>query len=140
MFGYRLVRERDHDAAQAELSRLHAKVDELHGTHVALAMQLAEAKATALSRATSIDLMTVQLNTAQMESAQYRARLTGAPAIAPQIVGRGSPLGGEGIGAGADLFEDVGDERAAELIKAGQLDPPPDMVAFPAADAVAPSA
>ena len=48
------------------------------------------------------------------------AMQTGLPAIAPQLA-KGQPLEGSAIGAGVDLFEDIGDARALSLRDRGIL-------------------
>ena len=113
MFGYRLVREKDWDRLQAELHSERAKTE-------ALLREMSDAKASAKSNATAADHLTLRANVLETEAAALRHKLTGLPQVAPQI-GKGSPLMSEQLGAGVDLFADVGDERADELGKAGLL-------------------
>ena len=119
MFGYRLIRDRDYDAVQAEIVKLRDKVDTLQETRAELLGQLAVASAKAEARGAHLDSMLPVMNKAIHDAAQLQSKLTGVPALAPQV-GRGNPLMAEG-GAGVDLFNDVGDEKAAELEKMGLL-------------------
>lgn len=138
MFGYRLIREADWAALHADLAAVRAEGRAAQDQYTGALVQLAGARASAESRATANDHLTMQLNTAMLERAQLMARVTGMPAVAPQI-GTGNPLSAEGIGAGVDLFEDVGDAKALELEKRGLLAHTPG-TAFPSAAALVPGA
>lgn len=131
MFGYRLIREKDYDAQQARFEALSGRIDKLTDDNVALLMQLANVKAIAAAKTATNDHMKTRLNVVELEAAHLRNKMTGVPAIAPQI-GTGNPLSAEGIGAGADLFEDVGDTRAAELEATGMIEAA-DRTDFPSA-------
>ena len=83
------------------------------------------------------DLLTTRVNVLETESAQHRHQQTGLPTLAPQI-GRGNPIQNAMLGAGVDLFSDVGDDEAARLAADGMLhdqDPLEGLVA-PAAELV----
>ena len=72
------------------------------------------------SAKTLYEALLSRLNQLELENAQYRNKLTGLPAIAPQLA-KGQPLEGSAIGAGVDLFEDIGDARALSLRDRGIL-------------------
>lgn len=133
MFRYRLIRDRDYDAVQAEIVKLRDKVDALQEIRAELLSQVAIATAKAEARGAHLDSMLPVMNKAIHDAAQLQSKLTGVPALAPQV-GRGNPLMAEG-GAGVDLFNDVGDEKAAELGKMGLLSEGP---GFPSAAELAP--
>jgi hypothetical protein len=133
MFGYRLLRDRDFDAMKVEVSSLREKVEGLQEIRAGLLRELATATATAESRGAHLDSMLPVMNKAIHDAAQLQSKLTGLPMSAPQV-GRGNPLMAEG-GAGVDLFNDVGDDRAAELEKMGLLSTP----SFPHAADLAPT-
>lgn len=125
MFGYRLVRENDWDRLQTELVGNRAKVE-------ALLRELTETAAVARSKMTAADHMTLRVNALETEAATLRHKLTGLPQVAPQI-GKGTPIMSEALGAGADLFADVGDERADELRAAGLLHEEVPAIDYPSA-------
>ena len=133
MFGYRLIRDRDYDAIQAEVSKLREKVDALQETRAELLAQLAVSAAKAEARGAHLDSMIPVMNKAIHDAAQMQSKLTGLPIQAPQV-GRGNPLMAEG-GAGIDLFNDVGDEKANELSQMGLLSTG---ASFPSAAELAP--
>lgn len=121
MFGYRLVREEDWAALQAELRAARAKSDVLRE-------DVARAHAERATARALYESIIARTNVLELEAAQYRNKLTGLPAVAPQLA-KGNPLSGSGIGAGVDLFEDVGDERANDMRERGLLhteEPVPD--------------
>ncbi len=120
MFGYRLLRDADYSEMKSELATARAAVIAAHLEHAKTLTQLAEAKATAAARASANDHLVMSVNESKLELGQLRAKVTGMPAIVPQI-GKGAPLSAEGIGAGVDLFEDVGDDRARDLGARGLL-------------------
>ena len=134
MFGYRLMREADYAELRRELADVRAQLLCAHLEHARALGDMAEAKATAAARASANDHLTMQLNTVSMEVGQLRAKITGIPSIVPQI-GKGSPLSAESIGAGVDLFSDVGDERARDLAARGLLHDTPE-IAVPTAAAL----
>jgi hypothetical protein len=113
MFGYRLIREADYAKLMAERVGLSAD-------RVALLRELATLARDFGSKATMADLLTVRVNVLELEAAQRRHDETGLPATAPQI-GRGTPLQNAALGAGVDMFSDVGDENADKLRAAGML-------------------
>ena len=133
MFGYRLIRDRDYDGVQADVVKLRDKVDTLQDVRAELLAQLAVATAKAEARGAHLDSMLPVMNKAIHDAAQLQSKLTGVPAMAPQV-GRGNPLMAEG-GAGVDLFNDVGDEKANELEKMGLLSTG---ASFPSAAELAP--
>lgn len=132
MFGYRLLRESDYDRLLDDLGLARLEADTAKSAQIDALIALADAKANAQSRATAVDHLTMSLNTVNLELGQLRSKITGLPTIVPQI-GKGNPLSAEGIGAGADLFEDVGDARAKDLADRGLLH---DIPAFPSAAAL----
>lgn len=107
MFGYRLVREADWTALQTQLAEKTDKIERL-------LRELIEARSSERSKATAADLMTTRLNVAELERAQLQHKVTGVPAVAPQITA-GPPLRSEAMGASFDMFEDVGDAEAERL-------------------------
>lgn len=133
MFGYRLIRDRDYDAIVSDVSKLRDKVDALQETRAELLAQLAVSTAKAEARGAHLDSMLPVMNKAIHDAAQMQSKLTGLPIQAPQV-GRGNPLMAEG-GAGVDLFNDVGDEKAAELGQMGLLSTG---ASFPSAAELAP--
>lgn len=133
MFGYRLLRDRDYDAITSEVSKLREKVEALQEIRAGLLGELATATAKSESRGAHLDSMLPVMNKAIHDAAQMQAKLTGVPISAPQV-GRGNPLMAEG-GAGVDLFNDVGDEKANELEKMGLLSTG---ASFPSAAELAP--
>lgn len=139
MFGYRLVREADFDALRQELAAARASVDVIRakywGDYIAVLKDherdvaqvssvLLAAKEQAASRLAMLELQSTRVNQLELENAQHRHRETGLPAVAPQVV-KGSPLVSDKIGAGVDLFADVGDDAAADLESRGLLHGPP---------------
>lgn len=113
MFGYRIVREADYDELKNERNTLSEKC-------FALLREVANLKATAASKAMMSDLLTTRVNVLELDAAQVKHERTGLPATAPQI-GRGTPMQNAALGAGVDLFEDVGDDAAQRLADAGLL-------------------
>lgn len=138
MFGYRLLRESDYDRLVAQLDAARAEVTSLQDARAVLIAQVGEAKASERSKASAVDHLTVAANEARMDAGQLRAKLTGIPSTVPQL-GTGTPLNAEGIGAGVDLFSDVGDERAEELRNRGLLHDDAPLL-FPSAESLVPSA
>lgn len=120
MLGYRLVRDRDWDDLRAERAALLARIDTLQAHVLELVASEARASADASSAKTKADLLIVDLNHARQQAAIFEHRVTGLPAMAPQIVS-GQPRRSEALGAGVDLFEDVGEEAAKELARDGLL-------------------
>lgn len=133
MFGYRLLRERDYDRLQTQLVEERTRNLDLQASLLQSAREAASAQ-------THRDQLVTRVNVLEAESAQLRHKLTGLPTIAPQIE-KGRPLRASEIGAGVDLFEDVGDEKARELRDAGLLhDDLAPMPEFPSAEAMSASA
>jgi hypothetical protein len=154
MFGYRLLRDADYDrllsdrlALEQEVRRLqtahHDTVSALHqtlcdrmdlerGVQAKLSDELSAAKAEARSKSTMADLLTTRINVLEQEVALLRNRVTGLPQVVPQI-GKGTPIQSAIDGAGADIFEDVGDSRAADLQARGLLHEAEPLVPFPSA-------
>ncbi len=138
MFGYRLLREKDYDRLVSQLDDARAEIALLQDTRVVLLREISEANATARSKATAADHLEMGFNEAKMNLGVMTARLTGVPQTVPQV-GKGTPLNAEALGAGTDLFEDVGDERADDLRQKGMLHDEPSMP-FPSAESLAPIA
>jgi len=135
MFGYRLLREADYVELKTELASVRAALIAAHLDHAKTLTLLADAKATAAARASANDHLVVAVNESKMELGQLRAKITGVPSVVPQI-GKGNPLSAEGIGAGVDLFSDVGDEKARELAERGMLHDTPDTMPLPSGAAL----
>ena len=133
MFGYRLIRDRDYDALVDEAARRRDQIDALQEIRADLLAQVAVASAKAEARGAHLDSMLPVMNKAIHDAAQMQSKLTGLPIQAPQV-GRGNPLMAEG-GAGIDLFNDVGDEKANELSQMGLLSTG---ASFPSAAELAP--
>lgn len=131
MFGYRLMRDADHAALVAELAASRAETKAANDALVKALIELGEAKAIARSSQTAADHQRVEANTARMNLAQLQNRMTGVPQVVPQIQ-KGSPLAPVDLGAGVDMFEDVGDERAREMAEKGLLHDSP-IPPFPSA-------
>lgn len=138
MFGYRLLRESDYDRLVEQLDLARAEVSSLQEQRVTLLREVAEATANARSKATAADHLEMGFNEAKMNLGVMTAKLTGVPQTVPQV-GKGTPLQAEGIGAGVDIFEDVGDERAEELRQKGMLHDDQSL-AFPSTEALVPQA
>ncbi len=138
MFGYRLLRESDYDRLVSQLDAARAEIALLQDTRVALLREVSEATADARSKKTAADHLEMGFNEAKMNLGVMTARMTGIPQTVPQV-GKGTPLNAEAIGAGTDLFEDVGDERAEDLRSKGLLHEEPSMP-FPSAESLAPIA
>ena len=138
MLGYRLLRESDYDRLIAQIDAAHATIAALQQVRAELLIAVGDAKASERSKATAVDHLVVAVNETKLEAGQLRAKLTGLPVQVPQI-GVGTPLSADGIGAGVDLFEDPGDERAESLRQKGLLHDDGDM-SFPEAAALAPLA
>jgi hypothetical protein len=137
VFGYRMVRNADFDDLQRRVTVLYEKLDTQrvesaatlaaamarHARDVAeLSAAVSAAKEQAASRLALYETLVPRLNVLETENAQFRSKMTGLPALAPQVV-KGTPIMSERIGAGADLFEDVGDTMAEELSARGLLHP-----------------
>lgn len=113
MFGYRIVRDREYDAVVADLRLQRDKIE-------ALLRELAEAKAGERSKSTLADLAIMRQNVLEQQLALDAHARTGRPQAVASL-GKGSPIVSDAIGAGVDLFEDVGNEKADELRKVGLL-------------------
>lgn len=113
MFGYRFIRA-------DELDQLRAEVRRLQDTQIALLQEKATLTGQFATKATMADMLTTRVNVLELEAAQARHQKTGLPAVAPQI-GRPSAVESAALGAGVDLFEDVGDKEAERLKGAGLL-------------------
>lgn len=120
MLKRRIIRESDYDGLIDQIRLDQAKIDALHETIGAMQERLIEAEASKRSAMTMRDVLVTRVNQLEEESATLRHKLTGLPQIAPKIE-RGSPLRSSEIGAGVDLFEDVGDDKARQLHDQGLL-------------------
>jgi len=147
VLGYRLLRDADFDEMRQKIAALTDKLDaarvahaatlsdaiKTHGTEVReLSSALAASKSSAASRLALYESLVGRANQLEMENAQYRNRVTGLPAIAAQIQ-KGSPLSESAIGAGVDLFADVGDDEARKLEDRGLLHRNGEAIRLPAA-------
>jgi hypothetical protein len=130
MLGYRIVREADFTALVDELREVRA-------ARIQLLQQLNDAAAEARSKATMADLLITRCNVLEKQNAIYLSRITALPHDAAAIA-KGSPVSSAALGAGADLFEDVGDEAAARLKDRGLLHDAEEVLPFPAARDIAP--
>jgi len=119
MFGYRLIRE-------ADFTKLSDRREQLEETRAGLLGQIAQLTASAASKAAMVDLLTTRVNVLEKNAAMKAHAETGLPQHVAEI-GRGTPLVSPGLGAGADLFEDVGDQRAEQLRAQGLLHDQDDM-------------
>lgn len=128
MFGYRLLRETDFDALLADLRAARAAADALQAQLLVITGERSSAK-------TMYEGLIPRINQLEMENAQFRNKVTGLPAVAPQLA-RGNPLEGSAIGAGVDLFEDVGDTRARDMRDKGLLSGDDEPEALPTAAAM----
>jgi hypothetical protein len=118
MLGYRLI-------PAADLKRLQDERDALYADTLRLHRELTELNGQFHSKATMADFLTTRVNILELESAQRRQQQTGLPTVAPQI-GRPTAVESAALSAGVDIFEDVGDQEAERLGKAGLLhDAPP---------------
>jgi len=78
------------------------------------------------------DMVTLRVNILELELGEYKKR-AGQPAVVPQI--SKGPVGAEAFqGAGADLFEDVGDVEAERLRKLDIIAPENEIIPPAAAD------
>lgn len=100
--------ELDATVAQARLDVVSALENERR-----LSRELIDATGNERAAQTRADMVTLRVNVLENEIGQWKQR-AGQPAVVPQI-GK-SPVGSELFqGAGADLFEDVGDTEAERL-------------------------
>jgi hypothetical protein len=113
MLGYRLVRETEYAELKSDLRKAQVDIINLLNT-------LADARAKVGQKATMADMLTLRVNTLEHELGTLKHHATGLPVLVPAI-GKGTPMQSAALGAGVDLFEDVGDEAAEELRKTGQL-------------------
>lgn len=124
MFGYRLVRQSEidllHATHAAQLHTLANEVRRLQADREALWERLSDAREKAAARGSLVDMLTMSKNVLEMEVAQLRSKLTGLPAVVPQM-GKASPTASTDLGATASLFDDVGDDLARELKAKGLL-------------------
>lgn len=126
MFGYRLIRERDYDRLLETIDADKGEIRQLHKAVADTLRECAQLSATAAGKTATAAHLEVMHNAASMERANLLNKITGVPAVAPQL-GHGNPLMSDGV----NMFEDVGDARAREMEAAGQLTPAP--FAFPSA-------
>ena len=120
MFGYRLVRDADWERLRDERDLAIIKADVFQERTLLLTASEATARAEAAGAKTKAEFLTVDLNLARHERAVYQHKLTGLPAITASIVS-GQPRRSEALGAGVDLFDDVGEEAAQVLEREGLL-------------------
>jgi ElaB/YqjD/DUF883 family membrane-anchored ribosome-binding protein len=120
MFGYRLVRDADWRELRDEQARTLAALFAAHERILALTGSEATARAEAAGAKTKAELLTVDLNLARHERATYQHKLTGLPALTANIVS-GQPRRSEALGAGVDLYDDVGNDVAEVLEREGLL-------------------
>jgi hypothetical protein len=110
---YRLIRTVEYAELRSDLKKAQADIITLLNT-------LADARAKAGQKATMADMLTLRVNTLEHELGILKHQATGLPVLVPSI-GKGTPLQNAALGAGIDLFEDVGDEAAEILRRTGQL-------------------
>lgn len=120
MFGYRLVRDADWADLRADRDAAIAKLDRANNVILVLTASESTARAEAAGAKVKAELLTVDLNLARHERAVYQHKLTGLPAVTASIVS-GQPRRSEALGAGVDLFDDVGEEAAQVLEREGLL-------------------
>lgn len=120
MFGHRWLREEDYEAMRGMIERAVAAAEQFRDRTDALRERLIDAEASKRSAMTMRDGLVTRVNQLEEESAMLRHKLTGLPQIAPKIE-RGTGLRASEIGAGVDLFEDVGDSGARDLQERGML-------------------
>jgi hypothetical protein len=113
MIGYRLIRSH-------ELDELKAALRDAQETRIVLLREVATLTGESRAKATMSDFLTTRVNILELEAAQRRQQQTGLPTVAPQI-GRPTAVESAQLGAGVDIFEDVGDQEADRLSKAGLL-------------------
>lgn len=133
MFGHRWLREDEHQRLLGIIDAQEGALGDLHFKNYELMERLIAAEGTMRAAQAMRDVMVTRLNQLEEESAMLRHKLTGLPQIAPKIE-RGLPLRASEIGAGVDLFEDVGDEKAHELQQSGLLHETGETPAFPTAE------
>jgi len=109
MIGYRLIRSDEY----AEL-RGHRT------TVMDLLKQLGDLREKLGVKTAMVDLLTMRVNVLEANEAQMKHQVAGAPVAFAQL-GKGSPVVNARLGAGVDLFEDVGDEEAQRLKDLGML-------------------
>lgn len=117
MFGWRLVRSTEWTAAQVKIERLYERVVQL--------------SAEAGAKGAEATMALARLNAMEHESALLRHKLSGIPAVAPSVSPGGGSIHGtpnladlpmqSQVGAGMDLYSDVGDRRAKELAERNLL-------------------
>jgi len=116
--GWRLVRTKDFDELRDALKTERALTATLQ-THLREMERTAgDLKADARAAQATRDQVLIRLNQLEAEQAQVRSREKGIKAVAPLQVTSNQPAIPSG---GTVSFEDVGDERAAELKAAGLL-------------------
>ena len=124
MFGYRLIRDADYlalrDETASDRRSAQLKIESQSARIEAILRELGEAKSHAAARGAMYDLIAVRVNILEHDNATLRSKVTGLPTIAPSI-GKGSPIDSTSLGAGVDLFADVGDEQADRLRNEGIL-------------------
>lgn len=135
MFGHRWLRETDYDNLISWNRTLIGQANELLHEKTLLLERLIDAEAAKRSAMSMRDTIVTRVNQLEEESAMLRHKLTGLPQLAPKIE-RGSPLRASEIGAGVDLFEDVGDDKAKDLREAGLLHEERAALPFPSAAAL----
>lgn len=135
MFGHRWLREADYDAITAATRAIQHQNHELHVTIEVLHERLIVGEGDRRSAMTMRDSLITRVNQLETEAATLRHKLTGLPQIAPRIE-KGLGVSGSQIGAGVDLFEDVGDDKAKDLREANLLHDAEEILPFPSAAAV----
>jgi hypothetical protein len=126
VFGWCLIRNTDLALLREQLAGERARTDALYE-------RLIRVSAEAGAKGGEATMALARLNAMEQEAAHTRHRLNGSPAVAPQVSPTGSstgvhgqpllsdlPLAGQ-VGAGMDLFSDVGEARAHELRERGLL-------------------
>jgi hypothetical protein len=124
MFGYRLIRDADfldlRTTTAADRQASQTKIDAQTEKIEALLRENGTLKAQAASRAAMYDLIVTRVNLLEHDNATLRNKVTGLPTLVPSI-GKGSPIDSASLGAGVDLFADVGDDEAMRLRHEGIL-------------------
>ena len=113
MFGYRLVRAAEYAELKDELATTRRDI-------VTLLKNLSAVAVKAASKETMADMLTLRINQVEHELGTLKHSVTGLPVMTTSIA-KGSPTQNAALAAGADLFEDVGDEAAQRLRDGGLL-------------------
>jgi len=113
MWGYRWIRA-------SEYAELKSDLKKAQGDVVTLLSTLSSARIGQASKSTMAEMLTIRVNQLEHELATLKHHATGLPVMVASI-GKGTPMQNAALGAGADLFEDVGDEAAEKLRADGLL-------------------